>query len=62
MATIIPFPAPAPGEPDEALFLALMESPDGRVALGEVIELAGRCPAPRQDNGAQAESAQAVLF
>jgi hypothetical protein len=43
MATIIPCPAPAPGEPGEALFLALMEARDsGAVVFGVVVEFVRR--------------------
>lgn len=43
MATIIPFPAPAPGEPGEALFLALMQARDsGAVVFGVVVEFVRR--------------------
>ncbi len=43
MATIIPFPAPAPGEPGEALYLALMKARDsGAVVFGVVVDFVRR--------------------
>ena len=50
MATVIPFPAVRLDDPADALFIALMRSTGEAVAFGEVVELAARRKAARQDN------------